>query len=308
MQESGAGGLLTAGMQMRSSSPGVRPIASKIVESDSGPAAPEVDQSAPRRAGRAWAPRGGPTVRLALRVLLVGLICHLSTEIGFAHKLPPHQISVLWPTNAILFSVLVVTPLRHWWVFTVAAFFTSVINDARAGFPPSGIAFLVGDVIEVFIAAAGVRRLAHGVRAFDSLRGLVAYLATAVVLAPVTSAFVGALAGTAQDYGFYWRVWFLSEALAYVTLAPAILTWIGAARTTLRGASLARGIETGLIGVGLTAICVRVFNWATAGEGSVPALVYLPLPLLLWAAVRFGPIGVNTSLMIVALISISGAV
>jgi PAS domain S-box-containing protein len=53
---------------------------------------------------------------------------------------------------------------------------------------------------------------------------------------------------------------------------------------------------------------VRVFNWATAGEGSVPALVYLPLPLLLWAAVRFGPIGVNTSLMIVALISISGAV
>lgn len=235
MQESGAGGLLTAGMQMRSSSPGVRPIASKIVESDSGPAAPEVDQSAPRRAGRAWAPRGGPTVRLALRVLLVGLICHLSTEIGFAHKLPPHQISVLWPTNAILFSVLVVTPLRHWWVFTVAAFFTSVINDARAGFPPSGIAFLVGDVIEVFIAAAGVRRLAHGVRAFDSLRGLVAYLATAVVLAPVTSAFVGALAGTAQDYGFYWRVWFLSEALAYVTLAPAILTWIGAARTTLRG-------------------------------------------------------------------------
>jgi len=48
-------------------------------------------------------------------------------------------------------------------------------------------------------------------------------------------------------------------------------------------------------------------SW-NGNSGSVPALVYLPLPLLLWAAMRFGPIGVNTSLMIVALLSISGAV
>jgi PAS domain S-box-containing protein len=41
---------------------------------------------------------------------------------------------------------------------------------------------------------------------------------------------------------------------------------------------------------------------------SVAALVYLPLPFLLWAAVRFGSLGVNTSLMIVAFLSISGTV
>src|SRR5262245_44308358 len=63
--------------------------------------------------------RAPRVLRLALKVLLVGAICHLSTEIGFAHKFPPHYISPLWPTGAILFSVLVVTPIRHWWAYTL---------------------------------------------------------------------------------------------------------------------------------------------------------------------------------------------
>jgi PAS domain-containing protein len=136
----------------------------------------------------------------------------------------------------------------------------------------------------------------------------VAYIVIAAVLAPLLSAFVGAFAGGTENYWFYWRVWFLSEALAYLMLAPAILTWIASARNTLKNISLARFIEACLIVCGLLAISVRVFTWQTAGDDTFPALLYLPLPLLLWAAVRFGPVGVNTSLLIVTLFSISGAV
>ena len=121
----------------------------------------------------------------------------------------------------------------------------------------------------------------------------------AVVLAPLTAAFVGAFAGAGGSYWFYWRVWLLSEALAYLTLAPAILTWIAGARS-VRHASIPRGIEACLIGGGFLAISFRVFSWPTAGHGTVPALVYLPLPLLLWAAMRFGPVGANTCLLTLA--------
>jgi two-component system sensor histidine kinase UhpB len=252
-------------------------------------------------------PREAPGIRLALNVLLVGFVCHLSTEIGFAHKLPPHNISSLWPTSAILFSVLVATPTRHWWLYTLAAYFTSVINDARQGFPVSAVFFIVAGLIEILTAAAVVRRFGEGLRAFDSLRGLVIYIAVAVVLAPFAAAFVAA-ASTARNYWFYWRVWFLSEALAFVMLAPAVLTWMAGARSTLKSVSLARCIEASLLGLGLLAISIRVFSWPAPAEGSIPALVYLPLPLLLWAAVRFGPAGINTSLLIVAFLSISGAV
>ena len=246
-------------------------------------------------------------MQLAVNVLFVGLICYFSTEIGFAHKFPPHYISPLWPTGAILFSVLVVTPVRHWWAYILAAYFSSVVNDVRAGLPVSAILFIVAGIMEVLLAAAGVRRFAGGLRAFASLRTLVIYILVAVMLAPGISAFVAAFAGTKVNYWFYWRVWFLSEALAHLMLAPAILTWLASARTPARHSSLSRSIEAGLIGCGLLAISLRVFIWPAAGE-NVPALVYLPLPLLLWAAVRFGPTGINTSLLVVAFLSISGVV
>ena len=82
------------------------------------------------------------------RVALAGL-CHVSIEVGFAHKVPPHNISPLWPTNAILFGVLVVAPVRRWWGYVPAAYVSSLIGDARAGFPLSGVTFLLADIVEV---------------------------------------------------------------------------------------------------------------------------------------------------------------
>src|SRR5262245_36691112 len=158
----------------------------------------------PDRAEGPWPPRRA--LRLALNLLLVGIICHVSTQIGFALKFPPHHISPLWPTGAILFSVLVVVPVRHWWAYTLAAYFTSVITDLRAGFPIAAFFFIVAGIAEILIAALCVRRFAEGLRAFDSLRSLVAYVVLAVVLVPAASAFVAAFAGGTESYWFYWRV------------------------------------------------------------------------------------------------------
>jgi PAS domain S-box-containing protein len=252
--------------------------------------------------------RAPDAIRLALRVLLVGVLCSLSTEIGFAHKVPPHNISVLWPTGAILFSVLVLTPVRHWWAYILAAYFTSLLHDARAGFPVSALLFVVAGVLEILIAAVGVRRFAGGPHAFESLSSLVAYLAVAVVLAPFVSAFVAAFAGAPEGYWFYWRVWFMSEALAFLTLAPAILAGILAVRTASAKPSYRRAAEACLVFGGLLAVGIRVFFYPAGTEASVPALVYLPLPLLLWAAVRFGPVGVNAALLGMAVLSISATV
>src|SRR5262245_39893885 len=260
----------------------------------------------PDRAEGPWRPP--QALRLAVNLLLVGVICHLSTQVGFAFKFPPHHISPLWPTGAILFSVLVVAPVRHWWAYTLAAYSTSVITDIRAGFSIAALCFIVAGIGEILIATIGVRLLAEGLRAFDKLRNLVAYIVAAVVLAPLAAAFVAAFAGGTESYWFYWRVWFLSEALAYLVLAPPILTLIGTARILFEQVSFARCLEACLIGAGLVTISVRVFIWPEADEGSSLALVYLPVPLFLWAAVRFGPPGVSTALMIVASLSIAGAV
>src|SRR5262245_7529083 len=87
--------------------------------------------------------------RLALSVLLVGVICHLSTQVGFAFKFPPHHISPLWPTGAILFSVLVVAPVRHWWAYILAAYFTGLMTELRAGFTIESFCFIVAGLCEI---------------------------------------------------------------------------------------------------------------------------------------------------------------
>jgi PAS domain S-box-containing protein len=261
-----------------------------------------------RGLGEQFAQRAPRAITLALKVLLVGVICSLSTELGFALKVPPHYIAALWPTGAILFGVLVATPVRDWWAYIVAAYFTSVILDVRAGFSMSAMLFIVAGIVEILIAALGVRRFADGLRAFDSLRNLVVYLIVAVVLAPFVSAFVGAFGGAGAGYWSHWRVWFLTEALAFLTVAPAIVTWIGAAPTGRWNASRARLIEGSVIGCALFAVSVWVFFASPVLGDTFPVLIYLPMPFLLWAAVRFGPLGVNTCLLMVALLAISGTV
>jgi PAS domain S-box-containing protein len=56
----------------------------------------------------------------------------------------------------------------------------------------------------------------------------------------------------------------------------------------------------------LLIVCVVAFELAThaVGRGLVPALLYLPLPLILWAAVRFGAKGASAAVMIVTVVLI----
>src|SRR5262245_20356255 len=149
--------------------------------------------------GRAWG-----VLRTVMAILLVGVLCHLSTQVGYAFKFPPHHISPLWPTTAILFSVLVVAPVRHWWAYILGAYFSGVMTELRAGFTIVSFCFIVAGIVEILIAALAVRKFAEGLRAFDSLRGLVAYVVIAVVLAPCASASVAAFAGGTESYWFYW--------------------------------------------------------------------------------------------------------
>jgi hypothetical protein len=55
----------------------------------------EATMNLPDGAREGIARRGAGAMGLPLRVLLVGFVCYSSTEIGFAHKFPPHYISPL---------------------------------------------------------------------------------------------------------------------------------------------------------------------------------------------------------------------
>ena len=253
-----------------------------------------------------------PYVRKALTVLLVSAGYYVGTLIAYKLRFPSLRISVIWPPNAVLLVALLLTPARTWWVWLLAAFAAHLVVASQRGTPVGTLVIsYVGNAIEVVIAACGVRRFSDSPYRFDNLWSVAVFIGFAGIIAPGVASFVVAylltLSGWAVDYWFVWLVRSLADAFPNLVLAPLILLTVASGIVTGRGGPL-RYAEFGLLVVGLFAVGIPVFGWAVAGSGSSPALLYVPLPLLLWAAVRFGPAGVCLSLLLVALLSLSNAI
>ena len=100
------------------------------------------------------------------------------------------------------------------------------------------------------------------------------------------------------------RLRFLANPFAILSITPLILQADADWFRAIRDAPLRRYLEFGLLQIGLLLVSIAVFGL----EGSDPALLYAPLPLLLWAAVRFGLSGLCASLLVVAFLSLSNAI
>ena len=111
------------------------------------------------------------------------------------------------------------------------------------------------------------------------------------------------LTGRGEDYWYLWRVRLLSNSLTNLTLVPVLLTW-GASGAAWRGIRPRwRYVEAGVLALTLVFVSALAFGQLGADPTRLPALLYVPLPVLLWGAICFGPTGAASSLVYVALIS-----
>jgi len=134
----------------------------------------------------------------------------------------------------------------------------------------------------------------------------------ASLLGPFLSSFLDAAFVMLNQFGesYYWGVFrmrFFSNVLATLTLVPLIVTWRRIDVAALKNSSWNRYLEAGLLVIGVVIVGFVSFSSRTAGN-TRPALLYLPLPFLLWAAIRFGPRGSSTALMVVSIFEIWGAI
>lgn len=242
-------------------------------------------------------------LRVASWMTLVAVLSYLAAKLGGAVEMRPQVDWPLWLGNVLLVSVLLLVPRRIWAILIGAALAAFTLYDLQSGATIQSTALLVvSDLVEVLIAALGLSYAFGEVPKLDSLKSLGKYAFFAVFLAPFIAAFVGAFASSG-NYWTSWRISFLSEALAFMTLLPAILGWVSL-RASWRRQSLAYHLEEGalLVGMALLGYLTFVSPWATIA----PVLPFVPL--LLWAALRFGPTGVSTAMVVLAFLSIWGAV
>jgi PAS domain S-box-containing protein len=213
----------------------------------------------------------------------------------------------LFPPGAVLLCAILLTPPRRWWLYLVAAFVLQVPILAYLHLPLLwNVLGFIPDAIEPVIAASLMLRFMSLPPRFAGLREVSIYTAC-VVVAVMAAATVGSILNASlggEPYGSSWRLWFLSDTLADLVLAPTLLLWIAAGLQGLRAASRWRYAEAGALYGGLLLLGVVVFDTHLFGPEIADAMRYLPVPLLLWAAVRFGPRGITSALSLIVVLSV----
>lgn len=241
-------------------------------------------------------------LHLLIAVCLVALICYAAAMLGGILVLRPEMIWPLWPGCAFLVAVLLLTPRKTWAVLLASGLVGFALYDLREELSIRAITLLlVSDAIEILLAAVGVRYLFSGVPRINSIRSLTKYSLFAVILAPLA---VAALAGSALETGS-WRVAFFTEALALLTVTPAVLSWAEIVDARAKKPKL-QYLEAALMCIGLASVSYLAF--AASAAKNRPALLYSLVPFLLWAALRFGISGTSNSMVIVSFMAIWGTV
>src|SRR5712671_6832786 len=207
--------------------------------------------------------------------------------------------------TVILVCLVLFVPRRIWPVVIAAAFAGFILYDLQAGVPIGSIAwFIQADTVQVLIAALGLSYSFDRAPRLNSVRALSKYSFFAVLLGPFAAAFLSAF-GIPGDYWTSWVICFVSEVLAFVTLTPAILSWVSNGPAWVRK-SRAYHLEFAALTVGLALLGYITFT--TSENSSSPALLYSLVPFLLWSALRFGSLGVSTSVVVVTFLSIWGVI
>jgi PAS domain S-box-containing protein len=259
--------------------------------------------------------RGRPLAEL-MRPAGIGLsICAaylVAAEIGIALTLRPAPVSTLWPPNAVMMAILLLAPPRLWWAVLLAALPAHLFVELKAGIPvPMVVSWFVSNSVDSLIGAGLIRWLSPEPVRFDSFRRysiLVLATLVAVGLSSFLDAwFVDLNRWGAVGYWDNWRLRFFSNVLAALTLVPLIVGLAARAGQTPRIAPTRRLLEAALLAAILLAVSYVVFS-RPAGPNTVPALLYAPLPFLLWAAVRFGPATTSGFLLGVSLLAIDSAI
>ena len=252
-------------------------------------------------------------LRQALRPLqgpiLVALLYFIGAEVAFyIGTLSDRIFALFWPPNVILFCALLLVPQRRWWAFVTAALPAHVVAEFTVGMPaPQLLVAFATNCLVVLPNAWAVRRFVGGPPWFGNWRAAMRYIAITAGVGPALAALGGAFVpimggGALADYWLFWSHWYFANALPNLTLGPAFLIWFSDAARSGGWSWSRRHIEAVGLGVLLLAACLVVALPDQVGEALGPTVLVLPLPLLVWAAVRFGEKGASAATLMVAVI------
>jgi PAS domain S-box-containing protein len=241
--------------------------------------------------------------RLAVLVALA-VVYFVAGRFGLSLALVNQSATAIWPPTGIAIAACLLGGIRLWPAVLVGAFLVN-LTTTQSVVPSLLIA--LGNTAECVIVASLMRRLAVGSDVFVKTTRILAYVATAAVGAAIAATvglaalLAGDLAGQAGARAI-WLTWWAADLSSALLVAPVIVTWAHR-RPDQRIAR--RGGEAFLLLAVLLTVAYAVFGPTLPGVRGYP-LMFVTLPVLLWAALRFGSPGAASAVLVMAVVATIG--
>lgn len=226
----------------------------------------------------------------------------LGLKLAFVHA----SATAVWPPTGIALAAFLVFGYRVWPGIFVGAF---LANVATEGTVATSLGIAAGNTLEGVIGAYLVNRFAGGTHAFDRPQDVFRFAFLAATLSTMVSPTIGvtslSLGGFANwaDFGAIWLTWWLGDAVGALKVAPLFVLWLTNPRVRWQQGQVR---EAACLLLCLVVVGQAVFGgWMPLKAKNYP-LDYLCIPILVWAAFRFGQRETATATVLLSGIAIWG--
>jgi PAS domain S-box-containing protein len=239
--------------------------------------------------------------------LAVGAAYFIAAKVGEALAFPSAPVSVLWAPNAILMGAIILTPREHWWTYLAGILpFHLFAQLGLVPLPQVAIQYFSNAGLAV-LGALAIAAMTPAPHRFDRVRNAFTLVLFGGLLAPALTSMV--MATLFKLFGIPGEMWLtvvartVTNTFAVVTLVPLIVHCADRLRTGQRPISVKRATEAMTLSLTMLAVCVLLFFIPMESPERTPMLLYAPLPLVVWAAIRFGVAGASAACLAAGAVS-----
>ena len=242
-------------------------------------------------------------VRRVAALLLLAAVYFAAGQLGLSMAFVNESASAVWPPAGIAIAAVLLYGPRVWPAILAGAF---LVNLSISGAVLPSILIASGNTFEMLLAGLLVHRFAGGARAFDRTTNILLF-AGAAALSAALAATVGLFALTIsrltgpEPAHMIWLTWWTGDLTGALLVTPAIVGWARFDRTR----RFTRWFEATLLLITLLLSGYLVFGPTSAGVRGYP-LMFVVLPVQLWAALRFGIRGSTLSMLLTSAIATAG--
>ncbi len=251
--------------------------------------------------------------RYASETALLALAYFVFARLGQTMAIPPGNVTAVWPPSGLALAAFLLCGNRAWLGTFIGAylannsFFDYTTTDLAIRSISVGTVISIGSFLQPLVGRFLLVRY-DGEHPLRTVGTFLRFCTIVPMMCLVSASFgstglcVGGFAAV-EAWSELWFTWWLGDSVGVFVVVPFVMAWHVDRRNFL---GTVRKVEAVGLLVAIVLSSLIAFTSIFSSETKGYPLEFLPLPFLLWPALRLGTRGAATSILLVETIAILG--